>query len=139
MKYTKAFEKNGFGGRISFSGIVDRADTYDNGSRKYLRIIDYKTGNKKFTFDDSLNGLNMQMLFYLFFLTDPLQGMFPEYVPAGALYQPAGAVKPGLDRESGSADRQKLKNSFYRMKGFVIEDDDVIAAMEEPETPAERR
>ena len=59
--------------------------------------------------------------------------MFPEYVPAGALYQPAGAVKPGLDRESGSADRQKLKNSFYRMKGFVIEDDDVIAAMEEPE------
>lgn len=133
MKYTKAFEKNGFGGRISFSGIVDRADTYDNGSRKYLRIIDYKTGNKKFTFDDSLNGLNMQMLFYLFFLTDPLQGMFPEYVPAGALYQPAGAVKPGLDRESGSADRQKLKNSFYRMKGFVIEDDDVIAAMEEPE------
>ena len=133
MKYTKAFEKKGFGGRISFSGIVDRADTYDNGSRKYLRIIDYKTGNKKFTFDDSLNGLNMQMLFYLFFLTDPLQGMFPEYVPAGALYQPAGAVKPGLDRESGSADRQKLKNSFYRMKGFVIEDDDVIAAMEEPE------
>jgi len=133
MKYTKAFEKNGFGGRISFSGIVDRADTYDNGGKKYLRIIDYKTGSKKFAFDDRLNGLNMQMLFYLFFLTDPLGGMFAEYQPAGALYQPAGAVKPNLGRNADDIAEDKAKKSFYRMKGFVIEDDDVITAMEEPE------
>ena len=133
MKYTKAFEKNGFGGRISFSGIVDRADTYDNGDKKYLRIIDYKTGSRKFTFDDRLNGLNMQMLFYLFFLTDPLGGMFAGYQPAGALYQPAGAVKPDLGRDADEAAENKTRKSFYRMKGFVIEDDDVITAMEEPE------
>ncbi|MDD3392092.1 MAG: PD-(D/E)XK nuclease family protein [Bacilli bacterium] len=46
---------------VNMTGIIDRIDESDN----YLRIIDYKTGNKKIDYNNFLNGLDMQLFIYM--------------------------------------------------------------------------
>ena len=50
------------GGKISVSGSIDRVDKFGG----YIRVVDYKTGSKKFKLPDILFGLNLQMLLYLY-------------------------------------------------------------------------
>ncbi len=70
-------------GEILMSGSIDRVDNYNG----YIRIIDYKTGSKKFKLPDILFGLNLQMLIYLYAVT---RGAGTEdTAAAGILYQPA--------------------------------------------------
>lgn len=71
------------GGKISLVGSIDRLDSFDG----YLRVVDYKTGSKKFKLPDILCGLNMQMLIYLYAVTRG-SGL-EDTAAAGILYQPA--------------------------------------------------
>ena len=74
-------------GKVKFKGIVDRIDKYEDSNGFYYRIIDYKTGAKKFRIDDVLIGLNMQMLIYLLALKNINKDK--KIIPTGFLYQPA--------------------------------------------------
>ncbi len=115
---------------VYFEGTVDRVDVYKKDGRSYIRVIDYKSGAKDFRFEDLLYGINMQMLLYLFALTDAgSAGKYSGAVPSGVLYMPAKDVIPELDRNDD--DMVKSYNSTFRMKGTVLDDMDVIAAMEE--------
>ena len=103
---------------------------YEKDGEKYVRVIDYKSGAKDFRFEDLLYGINMQMLLYLFALTDnESTGKYSGSVPSGVLYMPAKDVEPKLDRND--EDAAKNYNSTFRMKGTVLDNMDVIAAMEE--------
>ena len=52
------------GGSIQIRGSIDRVDVYDFNGEKYVRVIDYKSGVKKFKLSDILDGLNLQMFVY---------------------------------------------------------------------------
>ena len=54
------------GAQIRFNGIIDRVDLYKKDNSVYVRVIDYKTGAKKFDLDELKYGLNTQMLLYLY-------------------------------------------------------------------------
>lgn len=54
------------GVRVSVEGIVDRVDLMEKDGKKYVRVVDYKSGSKNFQLDDVYYGLNLQMLIYLF-------------------------------------------------------------------------
>ncbi len=86
-----------------FRGKVDRVD----GTEKYLRVIDYKTGK----IDDSANayyaGQKMQMQLYM----SELKG---ERIPAGVFYFPASVEY--VDEDEGR----------FRMKGFLNGDLDAL-------------
>lgn len=73
------------GNKIDFGGTVDRVDTYTFGDKKYVRVIDYKSSEKKITPETLVGGVNIQLLLYLFTITEK-NGMFSEYIPAGVLY-----------------------------------------------------
>lgn len=116
---------------VYFEGTVDRVDVYRKGDTAYVRVIDYKSGIKDFRFEDLLYGVNMQMLLYLFALTDSTRkGRFSEDIPAGVLYMPAKDAAAGLGRNDGEEEKQSVLNDTYKMKGAVLLDDDVITAME---------
>lgn len=78
------------GRKIKMTGTIDRVDLYRAADgTPYVRVVDYKTGGKKFNLDDVANGLNLQMLLYLFALwsagiTIDQKKELPQ--PAGILY-----------------------------------------------------
>lgn len=59
------------GSSVSLNGCVDRIDLWRNGDDVFVRVVDYKTGSKKFSLDDVSSGLNLQLLIYLFSLCRP--------------------------------------------------------------------
>lgn len=116
---------------VWFEGTVDRVDVYRNGSESYVRVVDYKSGIKEFRYEDLLYGVNMQMLLYLFAVTEGnRRGRFSGDVPAGVLYMPAKDAAAGLGRGEGDEAAQEVLNGTYKMKGAVLYNDEVIAAME---------
>lgn len=140
-----AFEL-GFGGRdgalpaihvedgdtaLSVTGKVDRVDAWEKDGKLYLRVVDYKTGRKKFSFTDVRYGLGIQMLLYLFTLQQQGEAYFGKpVVPAGVLYHPA--KDPILSMSRNSTDSaiaaQRLKEQ--KRSGLLLDDAAVLQAME---------
>ena len=55
-------------GQLRIRGRVDRADGWVRNGKLYLRVVDYKSGKKKFDLSAVRMGLDIQMLLYLFAL-----------------------------------------------------------------------
>ncbi len=128
------------GSNIFFDGTIDRIDAFVLDDITYIRVIDYKTGEKKFKISDLYYGLNMQLLLYLFALTDvnvPLNsGKFHASIPSGALYMPAIDVKPAINNRHPSEEEilsQPLKN--YKKTGAILDNPEIIEAMDKNEKP----
>lgn len=117
---------------ITVTGTVDRIDTYKNRKgEQFVRVIDYKSGKKQFSLSDVYSGLNLQMLIYLFCIQDTKGGKYDSSLPAGILYMPASDVEPSLDRDSNPSSIRDLKSKHYRMNGLILNDPDVIEAMDQ--------
>ncbi len=121
---------------LSISGFVDRVDGWRNekDGRLYLRVVDYKTGRKSFDLTEVWNGLGLQLLLYLFTLEREGQPLFGEQpVPAGVLYLPAREAVLKGSRTMDEAARQKELDKELVRKGLILEDADVVEAMEHGE------
>lgn len=119
------------GTQIVVSGKVDRIDCYTaKDGRRYVRIIDYKSGRKQFSLDDVYDGLNLQMLIYLFCIEHNGQDKYNGIIPAGILYMPASEVEPDLPRNSTESDQNILKAKHYRMNGLILNDTEIVSAMD---------
>jgi ATP-dependent helicase/nuclease subunit B len=116
---------------ISISGFVDRVDGWVKDDRLYLRVVDYKTGHKSFDLTEVWNGLGLQMLLYLFTLEDKGEALYGLPVEgAGVLYLPArDAIVRGSRTMSQEDWRKKLDKELTR-SGLVLDDPDVLQAME---------
>lgn len=114
------------GATLYVQGTVDRVDTYQKEGVTYFRVVDYKTGSKDFVLEDIHYGIGLQMLLYLFALekNDTALGALP--VPAGVLYMPAAMAEV----KAGEEDPAKALASCFKMKGLVLENPDVIHAMD---------
>lgn len=122
------------GGKVEIFGYIDRVDEMDCGDKKYIRVVDYKTGIKQLQLSDVLNGLNMQMLIYLFAVEKNGKEHFGgNIVPAGVLYLPARMSPFKADRslDDGELKAEILKNG--KMNGLVLDDTRVVKAMDESE------
>jgi ATP-dependent helicase/nuclease subunit B len=118
---------------VKISGTVDRVDGWLNTSdgKLYLRVADYKTGKKEFSFSDVYFGLGIQMLIYLFVLAEHGRARYgKEVVPAGVLYTPARDVFLPLPRSSSLEEIQKKRSDILRRSGLILSDASVIEAME---------
>ena len=120
------------GVRLRLSGFVDRVDQWMRDGKRYIRVVDYKTGKKNFDFADVEDGRGLQMLLYLFALSRQGEQVFGpgETIPAGVLYVPART--PLVDGERGMTDEeiQRSRDRLLRRQGLVLNDPDVLSAME---------
>ena len=66
-------------GDMLIKGKIDRLDKFENN----VRVIDYKTGSKDFSYPEIEYGLNMQALIYLFAVIN----LNENYKPSGAFYR----------------------------------------------------
>ena len=65
----------GDGRKVLLGGYADRIDSMDDGT---IRVVDYKTGSKKFARSDVEIGINVQLLLYLFSVLRCPPGKFRE-------------------------------------------------------------
>lgn len=118
---------------INIKGQIDRVDSWQSGENNYIRVIDYKTGGKDFKLSEVLQGINMQMLIYLFAVWQNGKEKYGNVVPAGVLYFPAKANRISSSKADRYASAEKLgktEKDEYKMKGMVLNNLDVINAME---------
>lgn len=101
------------GTEIFVRGKVDRVDIKNENDTKYLRIIDYKTGGKDFSTFGVYNGINLQMLIYLFAILNNGKGELSNCTPSAVLYQP-------ILGDFASDERNVNKN--YEAKGINFKD-----------------
>jgi len=135
-KYELDLRKNSpvvlrFGGdkKLFFGGIIDRADVCDINGGRYLRIVDYKSSRKTITPETLAGGVNLQMLLYLFASTDN-GGIYEDCRPAGVLYSPIQLSEVKLEPHRIEGRNEPVIESGLRTSGLVLEDMDVLEAME---------
>jgi ATP-dependent helicase/nuclease subunit B len=112
-------------------GFVDRVDAWCDGFRRFVRVVDYKTGRKDFDYCDVFNGVGLQMLLYLFAMEQGSEDIFGgRPTVAGVQYFPARfpyLSKDGrLTEEEARAEH--IKNA--KRRGLILKDEDVVEAME---------
>lgn len=108
--------------KLQFKGKIDRVDTCEVGGKQWVRVIDYKTGHRKFHLGSLLYGIDMQMPLYLFTITSEGYKL-GDATPAGVLYLPAGNVPH--DRKRQESQKKTLEdhvNDTYSMNGFILND-----------------
>lgn len=118
------------GARVTVEGVVDRADVMEKNGRRYVRVVDYKSGAKTFDLGDVYYGLNLQMLVYLFSICQNGGERLSGAVPAGVLYMPAKAGFLSASRDTGEKEAKKLQRQMLRMSGLLIDDLTVLQGME---------
>ena len=131
------FELND-GTKVSLRGIVDRVDTYKKDGNVYIRVVDYKTGSKEFSFEELKEGLNTQLLIYLFSIcraqNDETKAEFGcenggELLPAGIQYLSSNAPTVSVDKFcEGDSIEELIQNEFLR-SGILSNDPEIITAI----------
>ncbi len=127
------------GSRITFTGKIDRVDVYRAESGKiYIRVIDYKTGFKKFSLDDVEHGINTQMLLYLFMLCKTPNTKFSEKLglkdgesplPAGVMYLSANVPTIQELTHTNDSDIQTKAEGELKRSGLILGDEEILTAM----------
>ena len=129
----------GDGHTVSLRGTVDRLDAWQDGDVTYVRVVDYKTGAKKFSADDVSIGVNTQLLIYLFSVLNSPPGAFRsalsgspngKLAPAGALYVSARPGETSSDVMLSPEDAAAAAEASIDRTGFLTSDETVLRAME---------
>ena len=117
---------------VSLSGFVDRVDGWVKDNKLYLRVVDYKTGRKRFDLTEVYHGLGLQLLVYLFTLKEEGAKLLgaEEIVPAGVFYLPARTVVVPGSRSMSREEIRRRADAELRRRGLVLDDPEVLAAME---------
>ncbi len=117
-------------GDVELSGIIDRVDLFDDGSTRYLRIIDYKRGMSELKLDHVYAGLQLQLLIYLAVAVALQRGN-----PAGVFYFKVD--DPLVDSDSRDADaleNERLKR--LKLSGLALSDPEILSAMAQDQEQA---
>lgn len=124
---------------VYLTGVVDRLDTWQDGGVTYVRVVDYKTGAKKFHRNDVEIGINIQLLLYLFSVLRCPPGDFRERLTgkedgeiraAGAIYLSARPGETDANTLLSREDAFRLAEENADRSGILTDDERVLRAME---------
>jgi ATP-dependent helicase/nuclease subunit B len=117
------------GEEIILQGSIDRVDIAEINNRRYVRVVDYKSGGKEFYLSDLCSGLNMQMLLYLFAVCKNGKGDFKNLLPAGVVYLPTLGKYFSAERSIAEDKLESEKNKHYKTSGLLLDDEEVLKGM----------
>lgn len=105
---------------ITINGIIDRIDTYEDENGKFIKVIDYKTGNTTFDFLKNYYGISLQLPIYL-----TAASIGENKRPAGAFYF---KITPPIENIKDSNTYKKIKETVNENKldGVVLDDTNII-------------
>ena len=105
------------------------------GGKTYIRVVDYKTGTKKFDLREVYYGLDCQMLLYLFTLERNGGHLFSQGTAAGVEYlwadpAPENIIRPKTD------DAEPSQAQNYPLEGLLLDEPSIYHAMDTKGTGA---
>lgn len=107
-------------GKIQITGTIDRVDLFlAKDGTQYLRVVDYKTNTRSFSIPKALNGVNIQMLLYLFALYDANANNSDKVNAGGVSYTPA-KIKGAIQKRLTAFE---LLATSYKQSGMLVSDD----------------
>ncbi len=115
---------------VVVEGVVDRVDVMNKNGRRFVRVVDYKSGVKDFKLGDVLYGLNLQMLLYLFAIAENGKDGLWGATPAGVLYMPSRESYFSAGRDITGEDAKKEFAKQWRMSGLLLDDEEALRGME---------
>ena len=99
-------------------------------------MVDYKTGRKDFDYCDVFNGVGLQMLLYMFALKNSGEDLLGDNpIAAGVQYFPARVPYIPHDGKVDEETAEKLRQSQWKRKGLLLQDEEILQAMEPGESP----
>lgn len=117
--------------KVYLQGRIDRIDTLDLDGQTYIRIIDYKTGAKKFDLNELYYGLQMQLLVYLdAIIKNSKYILEKQVVPGAVLYFKVDdpIIKSKKEMTTEEVETEVLEE--LKLKGLVLKDAKVVKAMD---------
>jgi len=114
---------------LKLIGRIDRIDSMETETEKYLKVVDYKTGKKTISLSDLYYGLQMQLMIYLKAGIDEAEGITKKIIiPAGVLYY--NIDDPMVQgKESPEKTEKEILNGL-KMDGLLNEDDPILPSMD---------
>lgn len=117
-------------GEAKVRGKVDRIDTYRTGETTFVKIIDYKTGDRKVSPAEIYYGLSLQLLVYMDASLQMVAAEGGQALPGGAFYFHVN--DPMVESESRDpASVQQDQLATFKMEGIFLDDARVTAALDE--------
>lgn len=118
--------------RMRLTGRIDRIDTYEDEDKIYVKVIDFKSGTKKFDLAAFYYGLQLQLVVYMNTAVQIEKRSHPdkEVKPAALLYyhitDPLIKIQENTEAEEVEAMLQKE----LRMNGLVGENEEIVSLLD---------
>lgn len=123
--------------RMQLIGRIDRVDTCRKEDKLYVKIIDYKSGNRKFDLAALYYGLQLQLVVYMNAAVEALKKKNEEekndmrVIPAAMLYYHVS--DPMTETDKGQPDPSEINAAIVdalKMTGMVSDDEEVIRLLD---------
>ena len=140
VDYEVSFNKNGKyppikivlndGEEVTLVGQIDRIDALEKHDEKYIRIVDYKSGDKSINLTEVYHGLQLQLLVYLDAIIESDRHKKSHLKPAAILYNRIDnpIIRSNEDQNDSVINEEVLKK--LRMSGLVLKDSEIIGEMD---------
>jgi ATP-dependent helicase/nuclease subunit B len=124
--------------RLILTGRIDRVDIYDaHDGCRYVKIIDYKSGKKKFELSEVLLGTQLQLVLYMNVLLKNAAQLFGDNAarietrPGGVFYFHIDDPVIAADNWMEAEEREALLLKAFRMSGLALAEPEAVTGMDE--------
>jgi len=119
--------------RLQLIGRIDRVDTCRKDDKLYVKIIDYKSGTRKFDLAALYYGLQLQLVVYMNAAVEGLKKKNDDkqVIPAAMLYYHVS--DPMTETDKGQPDASEIEAAILdelKMTGMVSDDEEVIRLLD---------
>ncbi len=110
--------------KMELNGRIDRIDTLESDDAVYVKVIDYKTGNKDFSLLNFYHGLQLQLVVYMSEGMKESSKRFKdkEILPGALLYYRVADNTVDVDNETDEDKINSMIKDSLKTKGLINDD-----------------
>lgn len=119
--------------KMMLTGKIDRYDVFEKDDMLYVKVVDYKSREKKIDLVQLYYGLQLQLAVYLEQAVERVKQKNPgkQVVPAALFYYPV--TDPIMAQDNANVSQEEWERWMHeklRMSGYFVEDEEVIRGLD---------